>query len=78
MYDCNDAEHPVQGGKDGYGCMQVHNAKSGATVFAYNHFSVGGATDLGIGSNKGNDNTDWTFMYNAGDYKSRRLTVLVK
>ena len=75
IYDCNDNEHPAQ---NGYGCMQVHNAKSGATVFAYNHFAVGGAPDLGIGSNKGNDHTDWTFMYNAGDYKTRRLTVLVK
>ena len=75
IYDCNDNEHPAQ---NGYGCMQVHNAKSGATVFAYNHFAVGGATDLGIGSNKGNDHTDWTFMSNAGDYKTRRLTVLVK
>ena len=75
VYDCNDTEAK---GSDGYGCMQVHNAKSGATVFAYNHFAVGGAPDLGIGSNKGNAHTDWTFMYNAGDYKSRRLTVLVK
>ncbi len=75
VYDCNDAE--VQG-KDGYGCMQVHNAKTGATVFAYNRFSDGSAADLGIGSNKGNDHTDWTFMTNAGTYKARRLTVLVK
>ena len=75
VYDCNDTEMK---GSDGYGCMQVHNAKSGATIFAYNHFAVGGAPDLGIGSNKGNDHTDWTFMYNAGDYKTRRLTVLVK
>ncbi|MBP5227304.1 MAG: hypothetical protein J6336_07965, partial [Kiritimatiellae bacterium] len=77
-YDSNDTEHPVKDGKDGYGCMQVHNAKNGATVFAYNHFAVGGAPDLGIGSNKGNEHTDWTFMNNAGDYRTRRLTVLVK
>lgn len=77
-YDCNDTEHPAADGKDGYGCMQVHNAKSGATVFAYNRFSDGGAPDLGIGSNKGNDHTDWTFMNNAGNYKARRLTVFVK
>ena len=75
VYDCNDAE--VQG-KDGYGCMQVHNAKTGATVFAYNHFAVGGAPDLGIGSNNGNDHTDWTFMGNAAEFTARRLTVLVK
>ena len=77
VYDCNDTEIPLKG-KDGYSCMQVHNAKSGATVFAYNRFSDGGAADLGIGSNKGNGNTDWTFMNNAGEYRSRRLTILVK
>ena len=77
VYDCNDAEHPVKDGKDGYGCMQVHNAKSGATVFAYNHFSDG-SPDLGIGVNKGGPQPDWTFMGNAGEYRARRLTVLVK
>ena len=56
--------------------MQVHDAATGATVFAYNRF--GGTPDIGIGVNKGNDNTDWTFMSNAGEYKTRRLTVLVK
>ena len=73
IYDCND--QPASPAK-GYGCLQVHDAQTGATVFAYNHFD--GPADLGIGSNKGNDNTDWTFMKNAGEYKARRLTVLVK
>jgi len=58
--------------------MQVHNAKSGATVFAYNRFADDRVSDLGIGSNKGNEHTDWTFMNNAGEYRSRRLTILVK
>ena len=75
-YDCNDTEIPLKD-KDGYGCMQVHQAKSGATIFAYNHFSDRTA-DLGIGVNKGGEQPDWTFMGNAGEYKSRRLTVLVK
>jgi len=77
VYDCNDAEHPMKDGKDGYGCMQVHNAKSGATIFAYNRFSDT-PSDLGIGVNRGGPHPDWTFMNNAGDYKTRLLTVLVK
>ena len=74
VYDCNDTpSSPMQ---DGYGCMQVHAAKSGATVFAYNRFA--GPADVGIGPNKGNGNPDWTFMGNAAEFKTRRLTVLVK
>ncbi len=76
VYDCNDTEMPLKD-KDGYGCMQVHQAKSGATIFAYNHFSDG-SSDLGIGVNNGGPQPDWTFMGNAGEYKARRLTVLVK
>ena len=75
VYDFNDtislATNP------GYGCMQVHNAKSGVTVFAYNNFNHGPA-DIGIGNNEEGENPDWTFMANAGSYKACRLTVLVK
>ena len=74
-YDFNDtislATNP------GYGCMQVHNAKSGVTVLAYNNFNHGPA-DVGIGNNQEGENPDWTFMGNAGSYKACRLTVLVK
>ena len=73
-YDFNDT---AVGQNPGYGCMQVHNAKSGVTVFAYNNFNHGPA-DIGIGSNEDGGNPDWTFMANAGAYKVRRLTVLVK
>jgi len=74
IYDSNDT--PSAPHKDGYGCLQIHDATTGATIFAYNRF--GGTADIGIGVNKGNDNTDWTFMSNAGEFKARRLTVLVK
>ena len=73
VYDCNYT--PSFPGK-GYGCMQVHNAKTGATIFSYNRFD--GPADVGIGPNKGNDHTDWTFMGNAAEFTARRLTVLVK
>ena len=75
QYDCNDKQSaPLDGG---YGCMQVHNAKSGATIFAYNKFNSGIA-DIGIGNCTEGQNPDWTFMGNAAQYKTRRLTVLVK
>ena len=73
-YDCNDT--PSAPAK-GYGCMQVHNAKSGATVFAYNNFNHG-APDVGIGNCVEGPHPDWTFTNNASQYKTRRLTVLVK
>ena len=75
LYDCNDTPSvPAEGG---YGSMQVHNAKSGETVFAYNKFNSGIA-DIGIGTCTEGKNPDWTFSYNALQYKTRRLTILVK
>ncbi|MBR1587993.1 MAG: hypothetical protein IJ658_06685 [Kiritimatiellae bacterium] len=73
-YDCNDAPAASD---NGYGCMQVHNAKSGSTVFAYNKFN-GGTPDIGIGNCVEGPHPDWTFAGNAAQYKTRRLTVLVK
>ena len=75
LCDCNDRQAASADG--GYGCMQVHNAKSGATIFAYNKFNKGIA-DIGIGNCTEGRNPDWTFMGNAAKYKTRRLTVLVK
>ena len=74
IYDCNDK--PVSPFFNGYGCMQVHQAKSGATVFAYNRFA--GPADVGVGSNQCGEHADWTFMGNANWYRARRLTILVK
>jgi len=74
VYDCNDTPSAPD---NGYGCMQVHNAKSGATVFAYNRFN-GGTPDIGIGNCIEGQHPDWTFVGNAAQYKTRRLTVLVK
>ena len=73
-YDFNDSS---SGEPNGYGCMQVHDAKRGVTVFAYNHFNGGGTADIGIGTNA-EGHPDWTFAGNANEYKARRLTVLVK
>lgn len=76
-YDCNDRASSADAASDGYGCMQVHDAASGATVFAYNRFNKELA-DIGIGPNLEGGELDWTFMMNADDYAVRRLTVLVK
>ncbi len=73
-YDFNDS--PV-GEPGGYGCMQVHNAKRGVTIFAYNHFNGGGVVDIGIGTNTAGEQPDWTFFGNASDYTTRRLIILV-
>ncbi|MGA2246752.1 MAG: sialate O-acetylesterase [Verrucomicrobiota bacterium] len=61
---------------DGYGCMQVHNHDARQTLFAINHWREGEHADLGIG-NAPTGNPDWTFAGNAGQYKSKRLRVLV-
>ena len=74
VYDCNDTPSAPE---PGYGCMQVHNAKTGATVFAYNKFRSG-PPDIGIGNCTDGPHPDWTFAGNAAQYKTRRLTVLVK
>ncbi|MGN0847584.1 MAG: sialate O-acetylesterase [Kiritimatiellia bacterium] len=76
LYDFNDEEHNSNNGKPGYGAMQIHDWKNGATVFAYNNFNHGVA-DVGIGNGPGK-NPDWTFEDNAAWYKTRRLTILVK
>ncbi len=73
-YDCNDTSSKPD---NGYGCMQVHDAATGATVFAYNHFNDGPA-DVGIGTNTEGGEPDWTFTAAADNFLARRLTVLVK
>ena len=75
VYDFNDVAHPAKDGKPGYGSMQVHNWKGGETVLAYNCFN--GGCDVGLGNCPGK-NPDWTFASNGGQYRARRLTVLVK
>ncbi len=53
--------------EDGYGSMQVHNVATKQTLFAINHWSAGGAADLGIGNGPG-QTPDWTFSGNAQSY----------
>ena len=65
------------GGQQGYGCMQVNNWQQKQTVFAINHWGIGGPLDVGIG-NSPEGNSDWTFRNNAHEYQNIRLTVMVK
>lgn len=73
-YDFNDSAD--RRSAVGYGCMQVHNAKAGVTLFAYNNFRD--LADIGIGNNNEGPHPDWTFMGNARRFRTRRLTVFVK
>ena len=77
--DWNDTPHPLEKGrKHGYGCLQVCDYKGKSVLFALNNFN-GGDIDIGIGSNPDpRGNPDWTFAGNGSDYKSIRLTVLVR
>ena len=72
-YDFDD--QPAEDGN--YGCMQVHAWKDKVTLFAYNNFNSDRTCDIGIGNNTG-EHSDYTFMANGSNYKTRRLTVLVK
>lgn len=60
-----------------YGCMQVHSWKAKTTLFAINNFN-GGTIDIGIGNNTKGEHKDYTFMNNAAEYTTRRLTIFVK
>lgn len=77
-YDFNDTPTPGATGGLGYGCLQIHDLKSGKTVFAFNHFNTASTPcDVGIGSSTG-EHPDWTFAKNAGEWKRRRISVWVK
>lgn len=74
LYDFGDKPaDPDQG----YGCMQVHNAEAGQTLFAINHWSEGARADVGIGNQPSNQ-PDWTFAANAASHAAKRLRVLVR
>ena len=76
-YDWGDTLSPVFG-SSGYGSMQLHNSAASQVLFAYNNWGrAGQVCDLGIGSNTGNTNADYTFMANGGSYFFKNLYVLV-
>lgn len=76
VYDINDTQAAT--GATGYGCLQIHNLSDSSVVMAYNNFNGSHRADIGIGNCEDGDNPDWTFAGNGGEYKARRLTVLVK
>ncbi len=65
---------------DGYGSMQVHALETRQTLFAVNHWRVGGGrADIGIGSSDLDPRcTDWTFARNGSGYLHKRLRVFVR
>lgn len=73
IYDFGDV---IGEPRDGYGCLQVHNAGEKQTILAVNNWKAGNAADVGIGNSTG-EQRDWTFSRSASGYKSMRLRVLV-
>ena len=73
VFDFGDS--PAEGA--GYGSYQIHNFAAGQTVFAFNAWTNGSGSDIGIGNNP-DGNPDWTFAKNAGNYGAAYVLVLVK
>ena len=72
-----------------YNCLQVHSYLAKQTVLAVNALGGGynsngngakmtGNPGVGIGNNVANTHTDWTFIYNAGQYPTRDLYIFVR
>lgn len=74
IYDFGDSmSEPL----DGYGSMQIHDTTGKQTLFAINHWGVGGNADIGIGNSSGS-HRDWTFSSNAKSYSKKTLKVYVR
>ena len=66
-----------------YGSMQLHQAATGQTLFAFNNWGgtgTQGDVDLGIGNDPApvSNGLDWTFHHNAANYTVKTLQVLVQ
>jgi autotransporter-associated beta strand protein len=65
----------------GHGCFQIHNWGAKQTLVAISHCgSAANVLGLGIGNNPtwSNNDPDYTFTYNAGNYDVRNLYVFVR
>ena len=71
----------------GHGSMQIHNYAKGHTIWGMSNFGHdtsygnGDAISIGIGNcslANHTDSKDWTFAYNAGNYATRRIYVMVR
>lgn len=66
------------GAAGGYGSFQIHNFRTGQTLFGFNRFAgnagvIGTSIDIGLGNAAG-ANTDWTFATNGN---TGRIQVVV-
>ncbi|MBS1368699.1 MAG: 9-O-acetylesterase [Lentisphaeria bacterium] len=66
----------IEGPQIGYGSMQIHNFGAKQTIFAYNKFAAGAASDIGIG-NQPSGNPDWTFSSSGNKLAKATLYVFV-
>ncbi len=65
----------------GHGSFQIHNWGAGQVLFSISHCgSSGNPLGIGIGNNPtwSNNDPDYTFTYNAGNYDVRNLYVFVR
>lgn len=74
IYDFGDSPGPPT---VGYGSMQIHNTDAKQTIFAINHWRVGGKADIGIGNSEG-QTRDWTFTGTADRFPRKRLRIYVR
>ena len=75
-YDWNDEIGKAQ---NTFGQISVNNYGAEHTIFAVNGFYYNLNIGLGIGNCLSNaDSRDWTLAWNAGNYATRRLLVLVR
>ncbi len=77
-YDFNDTPQPGSAKGLGYGCLQIHDIKSGTTVLSFNHFNAASTPcDVGIGKAPG-EHPDWTFSRSGANWKARRISIWAK
>ena len=79
-YDFDDLIN-VATNSAGHGCFQIHNWGDKTTLISISHLGASGSTlGVGIGNNPqtGNNDPDYTFTYNAGNYTVRNLYVCVR
>ena len=78
-FDFNDTPDGIPT-NSGYGSMQVHNWRTGETLFAFNKFGGGQQNwlDLGIGTNTDGRQPDWTQTDTAQWFSSGKIYAFVR
>jgi len=64
---------------NGYGSMQIFDTTPATPecIFAWNAWGLTNGGDIGIG-NQNTSHSDWTFKYNANNFKNKKCSIWVK